>query len=108
VSNLNFSFAVELAKIWKQLDHITRVIDTKASERACSVKEQLPCDPFGDQDPLGGFPIMIIKNQSFLALLKLDRSFSVLLEQMESRDQLFCSRPSSVPVVMVDFAQALE
>ncbi|KAH8693066.1 hypothetical protein BGW36DRAFT_385783 [Talaromyces proteolyticus] len=100
--------AVELSRIWKLLDHITGVIDTTASERACSAKEQSPCDLLVDQDPLAGFPIMIIKNQSFLALLKLDQSLPVQLEQMESRSQLSCSRPSSVQVVMIDFAQALE
>lgn len=83
-------------------------MDTKSSERACSVKDQLPCDLFGDPDPLARFPIMTIKNQSFLALLKLNRSLPVLLEQMERRGQLSCPRPSSVAVAMVDFAQAFE
>lgn len=103
-----FSFAVELSRIWEQLDQITHFLDTKASERPCLAKEPLPCDLVGDQDPLNGFPIMTIRNQSFLALLELDQSLGVQIEQMERGRPLFCSRPSSVPIVVVDYAQALE
>lgn len=108
VSNLDCSFAVELSRIWKQLDHITRFIDPGTSERACLVKDQLPGDFFDDHDPLAGFPIMIIKNQPFLTLLSLDRSLPIELEQMERSRRLFSPRPSSVPAVMIDLTQALE
>lgn len=108
VSNLHCSFAVELSKIWKQLDHITRFIDPGASERACLVKEQLPGDLFDNHDPLAGFPIMIVKNQPFLTLLNLDRSLPIELEQMERSRRLFSPRLSSVPNVVIDMAQALE
>ncbi|EED15727.1 conserved hypothetical protein [Talaromyces stipitatus ATCC 10500] len=100
--------AIELSRIWKQLDHITRLIEPRAYERACLIKEQLQGDLFDDQDPLTGFPIMTIKNQSFLALLKLDQSLPARLEQMERSRQLYHSPPCSVPAVMIDFSQALE
>ncbi|KAL2821679.1 hypothetical protein BJX63DRAFT_418046 [Aspergillus granulosus] len=92
----------ELAKLWKQLDHLTAVVQSQHHSTRGQRKDVTP----PALDAPREFPYMIIQSEAFMSLLGLDTSLARRLEHLERGLQAIPAESSTPRIVLIDIHDA--
>ncbi|KAB8227957.1 uncharacterized protein BDW43DRAFT_233480 [Aspergillus alliaceus] len=96
----------ELSRIRDQIDQIIAAVEAAVPRQGGSPQRQFPGDHGETLDMVRGFPFMTIRNEVFMALLGLDRTFSCRVEQVERRRDAVASPTSQIPRLVIPHKHA--